>query len=82
MMRTQIQLTEAQAGRLRALAAHEGVSMAEVIRRLLDEAPQLVVGASEEERRARAIAVVGRFASGESKISAQHDRYLGEAYAS
>ena len=36
MVRTQIQLTEEQARRLKALAAEQGVSMAELIRRSVD----------------------------------------------
>jgi predicted DNA-binding protein len=38
MIRTQIQLTEEQAARLKAVAARRGISMAEVIRQAVDSA--------------------------------------------
>ena len=40
MIRTQIQLTEAQAEKAKRLAAERGVSMAEVIRELIDREPE------------------------------------------
>ncbi len=79
MIRTQIQLTETQAEQLRRLAARLDVSAAEVVRRLIDEAATHM--ASDEERRARALAVVGQFASGQSDVSDRHDSYLAEAFA-
>ncbi len=81
MVRTQVQLTDAQAARLRALAAHEGISIAEVVRRLVDEAGLPATGASRDERRQRAIDAIGRFASGRSDVSSRHDTHLAEAYA-
>lgn len=81
MVRTQIQLTEHQARRLRARADERGVSLAEIIRRcveqgLAEEAPSR--GALYD----RAARVVGRFSDrrGARDISAKHDRYLDEAY--
>lgn len=78
MIRTQIQLTEEQLRRLRALAAARGVSVAELIRQSVDTvAPAR--GVSAQTRRQRAIAVAGRFRSGQRDVSAEHDRYLAEA---
>ncbi len=80
MIRTQIQLTEQQARRLRAQARERGVSLAEMIRRLVDR------GLTEEAAgRARlceqAARVVGRFPDrrGARNVARDHDRYLDEA---
>lgn len=80
MVRTQIQLTEQQARRLRDQAREQGLSLAEVIRRFVEK------GLAEEtpgrdalyDRAARA---VGRFRDrrGARDLAAQHDRYLDEA---
>lgn len=81
VVRTQIQLTEQQARRLRAQAHEQGVSLAEVVRRCVDK------GLAEEgpgraalyDRAARA---VGRFSDrrGARDLSSRHDRYLDEGY--
>lgn len=80
MVRTQIQLTEEQASRLKSLAAKQGVSMAELVRRGVD---LLLNGASpdrSDERRRRATDVRG-FRSGIPDLAVNHDRYLAEVYA-
>lgn len=81
MVRTQIQLTEQQARRLRAQARERGVSLAEMIRRcvekgLAEEAP------GRAELYERAARVVGRFPDrrGARDLSARHDRYLDGVY--
>jgi Ribbon-helix-helix protein, copG family len=81
MVRTQIQLTEQQARRLRSQARERGLSLAEVIRRYVEK------GLSEEapNRAAlydRAARVVGRFRDrrGARNVSSRHDRYLDEAF--
>ncbi|MBC7106717.1 MAG: ribbon-helix-helix domain-containing protein [Firmicutes bacterium] len=81
MVRTQIQLTEEQFAALKALAAAQGISMAELIRRgvnLVLESPGQL---SHAERIRRAIAVAGRFRSGLRDLSVRHDEYLAEAFA-
>jgi hypothetical protein len=81
MVRTQIQLTEQQARRLRARARERGVSLAAVIRRCVDEAL-----ADDSSDRAtlyeRAARVVGRFPDrhGAGDLSRKHDRYLDDAF--
>lgn len=81
MVRTQIQLTDKQARRLRAEARDRGLSLAEVIRRYVDK------GLSEgmPDRAAlydRAERVVGRFHDrrGARDVSSKHDLYLDESF--
>jgi hypothetical protein len=81
MVRTQIQLTEKQARRLRAQARDRGLSLAEVIRRCVDK------GLAEEmpDRAAlfdRAARLVGRFRDrqGARDLSSKHDRYFAETF--
>ena len=81
MVRTQIQLTEDQARRVRRLAEEQGVSMAEVIRRCLDQ----VLESGEPDRSAlysRAEAVVGQFedGSGAHDLARKHDDYLATSF--
>ena len=80
-IRTQIQLTEEQAQWLKQLAAHEGLSMATLARRSVDRYVQVHERSDAETRKARALAVVGKYASQHSDISQEHDRYLAELYA-
>lgn len=81
MVRTQIQLTEQQARRLRGEARERGLSLAEIIRRyvekgLADETP------TREALYDRAARIVGRFRDrgGARDVSSEHDRFLDEAY--
>lgn len=81
MVRTQIQLTELQARRLRQAARREGISLAEAIRRLVDR------GLAEEDAGrgrlyARAAEAIGRYRDrrGASDVAAEHDAYLDEAF--
>jgi hypothetical protein len=82
MIRTQIQLTEAQAKALRELSRRENISIAKLIRRSLDQFLNSSMVIDAEERRIRAIKAVGRFRSGKSDISLHHDRYLDDSYQS
>ena len=80
MVRMQVQLTEEQADRLRRLATESGQSIAELVRVGVD----LYLGSrhqpTQNERIEHAVALAGRFASGLKDVSADHDRYLAEAY--
>jgi hypothetical protein len=78
MIRTQVQLTEAQAEAVKRIAARRGVSMAEVLRELVDAH---LVEAADGDRRERAMRAVGRHRSGSGTVSRDHDRELAEAYA-
>jgi hypothetical protein len=77
MIRTQVQLTARQAEAVKRVAAERGVSMAEVLRDLVDSH---LVSTPGDNRRARAIRVVGRHRSGRGDVSREHDRALGEAF--
>lgn len=79
MVRTQIQLTEELARKLKDLARQRNISMAEATRRALEQWVESE-SAPFDERRRRAIAAVGKFHSGKSDISERHDDYLAEAY--
>jgi hypothetical protein len=80
MVRTQIQLTERQAKVVKAMAQARGISAAEMIRRAIDELVESNRMIGDEDRRARALNVVGRFRSGRRDVSKHHDAYLSEAY--
>jgi len=81
MIRTQIQLTEAQFAKLKRLAAERNASMAEVIREAVD---RLSDADDRSERLARAVRAVraGRFRDREGKadVSVRHDEYLADIY--
>ncbi len=81
VIRTQIQLTEDQATRLRRIAAERGVSIAEVIREAVDRLPDRD---DRAERWARALAAARRGfrdREGATDVSVRHDDYLAEAFA-
>jgi len=66
MVRTQIQLSEEQHRGLRELAHRRGVSLAAVIRELVDEALSRVGEARDHDSRVRAaLAVCGKYVAGE-----------------
>ncbi|MGB4950782.1 MAG: CopG family transcriptional regulator [Rhizobiaceae bacterium] len=81
MLRTQIQLTEDQARLLKRLARQKQVSLAEVIRQSVD---LYIATAGErplDEQYARALAVAGKYRSGDTDLGRNHDDYLADAYA-
>lgn len=81
MVRTQIQLEEHQARRLKSVARQKGVSMAEIVRRLVDRGLD-----NEKTDRAelysRAAGLIGRFPDREDAddLAEDHDRYLEQAF--
>ena len=85
MVRTQIQVTEAQHRRLTGYAARLGISMAEAVRRCVDaQLDQDEALPSRQERLGAALAVFGKYrdSSGETRVAQEHDRHLDEAYDS
>jgi len=79
MVRTQIQLTEAQAAGLKKRAAAEKVSMAELMRRSVDELLSRPAETDEDEKWERARKAVGFLKSGGTDLSVNHDEYFVEA---
>ncbi len=80
MVRTQTQLTEDQARALKKLANTEGKSVAELIRISVDAMLASKINITDDERRNRALAAVGKFRTGDTDLAQEHDRYLAEIY--
>jgi hypothetical protein len=79
VVRTQIQLPESLHRRLKGIARLRGVSLAEVIRELLDHG----LGCGAMDRKAlygRASRLVGAFRADVDDLSSAHDRHLGDTY--
>jgi len=78
MVRIQVRLTERQVQSLSDLAHRHRLSMAELIRRGVDQV--LASGLSVEvgRKKRKAIAATGRFHSGRKDVSVRHDHYLAE----
>lgn len=77
MVRTQIQLTEEQAMGLKEIAAQRGVSTAQMIRESVE---RIIEERDRKEKWRKALAIMGRYRSGLSDVSANHDKYLAEDY--
>jgi predicted DNA-binding protein len=80
MVRLQIQLEEEQAKALRQISREQGRPVAELVRRAVDVLLRSRGQPSREDLKRRAMEVIGRFHSGKSDVSSQHDRYLADAY--
>lgn len=78
MVRTQVQLTEEQALKLKRIAAREQKSVAELVRQAIDQWLVLAEPLSVEERRQRALSIVGKHHAGVSDLGRNHDKYLNE----
>ena len=77
MIRTQIQMEEATYTRLKREAARRSCSISEVARQgILQE----LARAERNERREKALTVVGRFRSGLTDLAEHHDAYLDDAW--
>jgi hypothetical protein len=81
MIRVQIQLTKEHLEAIKRLASVQGVSSAEVVRQAIDAMIQANPAGDFEERRKRALGIVGKFSSGRSDVSRKHDEYLAEAFS-
>ena len=77
MVRTIIQLTEAQSEALKERAKEQGVSVSELARRGIDLVLRTKAGSADARRRAQE--AVG-FIRDEPDVSVEHDKYLAEAY--
>ncbi|MBI5650752.1 MAG: CopG family transcriptional regulator [Chloroflexi bacterium] len=75
MVRTQIELSEAQARALKSLAAAQKKKPADLIRQAVDQMLRARGALDRAERKRRALAAAGRFHSGLPDLSTEHDRY-------
>ncbi|MBW2368987.1 MAG: CopG family transcriptional regulator [Deltaproteobacteria bacterium] len=81
MVRTQIQLTEEQAQKLRELSLSNRESVASIIRKAIDRF--LITGKPDHMVLYRqASTIVGKYKTEKPDISVHHDTYLEEAYKS
>ena len=83
MIRTQIQLTPEQHRGLRELAHQKRLSLAELLRRWIDEKLDEETSVNSREARIRAaLAVCGKYEDRASAddVASEHDRHLAEAY--
>ncbi len=80
MVRTQIQLTEEQARAVKKIAAAQGVSSAEIIRRAVSALIRSSAEPDWKRRCSRALEAAGKFSSGKHDVSRKHDDYLTEAF--
>jgi predicted DNA-binding protein len=81
MVRTQIQLTEEQAERLREISMKNHESIASLIRNAIDQF--LLSGKVDRSSLyVQASSVVGKYQADKDDISVEHDKYLDEDYKS
>jgi len=80
MIRTQVQLTDAQAQALKELALAEGKSMAELVRDGVDDLLRERGTVDRQAIKVRSIAALGRFRSSVSDLGTKHDDHLADAY--
>ena len=76
MIRMQIQLTDEQAAALRRRANARRISMAAVVREAVDR--ELAADGGQQAAWARALAVVGKYRSGTTTTSVDHDSAFDE----
>lgn len=79
MVRTQIQLTEAQSAILKRLAEERNKSVAQLIRESIDALVRSEGLVDMQQRKEKALAACGQFAFGPS-AARRHDDYLADAY--
>jgi predicted DNA-binding ribbon-helix-helix protein len=80
MIRTQIQFTKEQWEALKKIAASRHVSISEVVRQSIDELIRSPENQGIDEYQRLSVEIVGKYQSGFSDISAEHDKYLSEIY--
>lgn len=82
MKRTQIQLTEEQAKKLREIAMKNHESVASLIRSAIDQFLTLSAKNDRSTLYRQAGPVVGKYKADKDDISVAHDHYLEEEYES
>jgi Arc/MetJ-type ribon-helix-helix transcriptional regulator len=81
MVKTQVQLPEADLAELRRLAAEQGVSVSELVRRGVKHVLKSETGPTREELWDRASKVIGKYNSGLPDVAQRHDDYLADAFS-
>jgi hypothetical protein len=77
----QIQFNERQIEALRCKSASEHRSIAALVRCAVDAWIETDMEPTFDERRRRALAAVGRYASEHHDVAERHDDYLADAFA-
>lgn len=80
MIRTQVQFTEEQWKALKRLAADQHVSVAELVRQSVDQLIRAPENQDVDEYIRLAEEIVGKYQSGLTDISENHDKYLSENF--
>lgn len=78
MVRTQVQLTEQQVVLLKKLALVQGVSLAELVRQGVEALLAQAQFINTEEKKRRALSVVGKYSSHHRDLATKHDDYFAE----
>ena len=81
MVRTQIQLTEEQAEKLREISLKNRESMASLIRTAIDQF-LLFSKVDKSSLYKQASSVIGKYKADKKDISVKHDEYLNKDYES
>lgn len=81
MVRTQVQLTERQVALLKKMAVIQGVSLAELVRQGVEVFLAQARFINTEEKKRRAMSVVGKYSSRHRDLSTKHDDYFSEDVA-
>ena len=81
MVRTQVQLTEVPAAKLKELAARRNASIAELIREGVDQVLAATQRVYDPEQKRLALAFLGQVSDEVTDLSENHDKYLAEIYA-
>jgi len=79
MIRTQIQLTDQMAAKVRQAAEQQKMPVAALIRQAVSFFFAASSQGDADERHARAASAAGAFSSGRSDLSAHHDEHFAEA---
>lgn len=80
MIQKEIKLTKKQVYELQKLSKIKGKSISELIRQGIDMVIKSNKAIISDEQRRCAVAVAGRFRSGYSNLSTNHDEHLIEVY--
>lgn len=78
MIRKQVQFTQRQAARIQREARRRGISESAVVRDALDKGLGAGTSGPTDEQWERALAAVGKFPSGLTDLSLEHDRYYAD----